>query len=316
MIEQQQNPTLPIRGVGRSISYDLFGNEVIENQDLKSAFLIPPFSIFDAKQDYWIKRKLKWRNLINDNGETRLMSLGNKKNNNPKDKFMAEGQGVSLLDPVIAEICIKWFGLSNCNILDPFAGDTVFGYVAGFLNNNFTGIEIRKEQANINQERTKNFNCKYICDDAQNVLNHIKENSQDLLFSCPPYFDLEIYSDLPNDASNQQNYYDYLQIIDNAFSGAIKTLKNNRFAFIVIGDVRDNKGFYRLIPDDIKQIFKKNNMHIYNEMILLEPIGSKAIVARTAMKNRKVMKSHQNILVFYKGDTKEIKNNFSELKNN
>ena len=81
------------------------------------------------------------------------------------------------------------------------------------------------------------FKCKYICEDGQNVLNHVKKNTQDLIFSCPPYFDLEVYSDLKNDASNQKEYNDFLKILDNAFTGAINTLKNNRFAFIVIGDV-------------------------------------------------------------------------------
>lgn len=293
------------------VNTDLFGNVIDVNKDLKEMFVIPPFSIFDTRQGYWQNRKRRWKRLINDNGESRTATLFKSSGDPVSEKIKAQGT-VSILDPVLAEICVKWFGFENCNILDPFAGDTVFGYVAGFLKNNFTGIEIRKEQADINQERTKEFNCKYYCDDGQNVLNHVEKNTQDLIFSCPPYFDLEVYSDLENDASNQKEYDDFLKILDNAFSGAIKTLKDNRFAFIVIGDVRDKNGFYRLMPDDIKQIFKRNGMYLYNDIVLIESIGTSALRAQPNMKYLKVVKTHQNVLVFYKGDQRKIINNINK----
>ena len=96
--------------------------------------------------------------------------------------------------------------MENANIFDCFAGDSVFGFVSDYIGNTFIGIELRQEQVDLNNERLHSKKSKYICDDALNVLDHIKPQTQDLLFSCPPYFDLEIYSDLPNDASNQNNY--------------------------------------------------------------------------------------------------------------
>ncbi len=97
------------------------------------------------------------------------------------------------------------------------------------------------------------MNARYICDDGQNVAQHFEPESQDLLFSCPPYFDLEKYSDLPNDASNQGSYEDFIKILENAFTGAVSCLKENRFAAICVGDVRDkNTGFYYDFCGDIK----------------------------------------------------------------
>ena len=65
---------------------------------------------------------------------------------------------------------------------------------------------------------------------------------------------------------------------------------------------------------DIKNIFLKNNMELYNEIILINAIGTLAVRANNYMKNRKIGKCHQNILAFYKGDPKEIKNNYKEIK--
>ena len=224
--------------------------------------------------------------------------------------------GVSLLDPVMAELICRWFGLEKCKTFDCFAGDSVFGYVSAYLGNEFTGIELRPEQAQLNNERVEGMAARYICDDGQNVGQHIEPNSMDLLFSCPPYYDLEKYSDLENDASNQGTYEEFLTILTNAFKSALGCLlKENRFAVIVVGDVRDKKtGFYYNFIDDMKRIFKENGAALYNELILIETGASTALRAARYMESRKVAKMHQNILVFYKGNTKEIKNNYKKIE--
>jgi DNA modification methylase len=295
-----------------------------ENEDLKETakrklsekFIVPPFSILDARQGYWQERKRFWRELISDNGESRESALqkGTKSGKNNAFLLNKINGGTSLLDPVLSEIINAWFGLPNSKTFDCFAGDSVFGFVSSYLGNEFTGIELRKEQADLNNERIKGFNSKYICDDGQNIKKHIAENSQDLLFSCPPYFDLEIYSDLKNDASNQKEYEDFLKILDNAFTDAIKCLKENRFAVIVVGDIRDKNGYYRRFVDDVKDIFKDNKLSLYNELIMVECIGTGALRANKLMTNRKVVKTHQNVLVFFKGDPKKIKEIYPKIE--
>ena len=132
-----------------------------------------------------------------------------------------------------------------------------------------------------------------------------------MFFSCPPYFDIEVYSDLENDASNQKTYAEFYRIIDTAFSNAIKCLKDNRFAVVVCGDIRNKKtGEYYRFPDDIKATFQKNGMLFYNELILVDNIGTARLRATKYMEVRKVAKTHQNVLVFYKGDPKKIKAEF------
>ena len=300
---------------------DLFKDrsKEMEAVSLNDRFLIPPFSVLDSRQGYWQERKKKWKSLINDTGISRgdAKVRNNKSWKGYKTDF-SKLPDVSILDPVLAEIAIIWFGIDKGLSFDCFAGDTVFGYVSSYLNQTFSGIEIRQEQADFNNKRIAEFaNSKYYCDDGQNVLQHIEENSQDLLFSCPPYFDLEVYSNLENDASNQKDYDHFIEIIRSAFTNSIKCLKENRFAFIVVGDVRSKKdGSYYGFPDDIKKIFNDAGMVTYNELILVEMSGSAAMRASKHMGMRKVVKTHQNVLVFYKGDTKQIKNIFPKIEVN
>lgn len=281
------------------------------HRKLTERFIVPPFSVLDSRKGYWMQRKKAWKEIIQDQGESRegTLSKGDNIINNIND-------GVSILDPVMAELVSYWYGIEGGNAFDTFAGDTVFGYVAASYKMKFKGIELRKEQADINNRRVKaaGLNAKYVCDDGQNVAKHFKPNSQDLYFSCPPYFDLEVYSELDNDASNQASYTEFLQILDNSFAGAYKALKENRFAVIVVGDIRDKKDAYRLFVDDIRRMWNSYGAILYNEMIYVEPVGTLPQRVGRFMKNRKVGKCHQNILVFYKGEPKEIKNTYKELE--
>jgi hypothetical protein len=135
----------------------------------------------------------------------------------------------------------------------------------------------------------------------------------DLMFTCPPYFDLEVYSDNENDISNM-SFEEFDEVYRDILRKTARTLKNNRFAVVVISDVRDNKDFYRDLTGITKQALAEEGCYFYNDMILLNSIGTGAFRARRGMSNRKVVRLHQNVLVFYKGNPKEIKLNFPELE--
>lgn len=275
---------------------------------LADRFIVPPFTVLDTRQGEWQARKKVWSEYLKEEGESRENTLSG--SDHESSIYQNMKGGVSLFNPVIAEVMFHWFSPEKGNILDPFAGDIRKGAVAGFLKHNFTGIEIRPEQFDINNNQIKrlklNDNVKYICDSGTNLLKHIEEKSQDLIFSCPPYYDLEEYSKMEDDASNQETYQDFIKILDDAFSDGIKTLKDNRFAVVVVGDLRNKDGYYYNFHEDIKYIFNKSGMLLYNELILVEPIGLNAMRANATMKSRKVPKVHQNILVFYKPETKEL----------
>lgn len=313
-------------------------------------FIVPPFSILDSRKGYWQDRKKKWYELMGDLGDSRKDTLVTSLEIKYKDlyqrtrehrkelglsfkdyidKYVSQedlekeqakivAQGVSIFDPVVSEVMCRWFTpKQGSKIFDCFAGDTAKGLVFAECGHSFVGIELRSEQVEINNKiiADRGKDIRYICDDGQNVAQHIEPESQDLLFSCPPYFDLEVYSDLPNDASNQGTYEDFIQVLDNGFSGAVGCLKNNRFAVIVVGDVRDKKtGFYYDFCGDIKRIFKQNGMRLYNEIILVEQTASTALRASRYMDSRKVAKTHQHILVFFKGDPKNIKREFERIE--
>jgi hypothetical protein len=126
-----------------------------------------------------------------------------------------------------------------------------------------------------------------------------------MVFSCPPYADLEVYSDNPEDLSTL-DYAEFRAAYFDIIAKTCSLLKEDRFACFVVGDVRDKRGNYYNFVGDTVEAFRAAGLHYYNEAILVTAVGSLPIRAgRQFEAGRKLGKTHQNVLVFVKGDGKK-----------
>lgn len=220
--------------------------------------------------------------------------------------------GTSIFDPVLCEVIYNWFCPESGTVFDPFAGGSVRGIVAEMLGRRYIGIDLSERQVDANQINADKLGVCPVwhCDDSRNADSYIEDETADLLFSCPPYHNLEKYSDHPLDLSNM-NYADFLEAYTDIIGTACRKLKNNRFAVFVVGDIRDKQGAYRDFISTTKRIFQSNGLCLYNESILLEQFGTAQMRAgKQFLAKRKTTKVHQNVLVFYKGDIEEIKSTY------
>lgn len=205
--------------------------------------------------------------------------------------------------PCFVNLCTSGFVLRGGAILDPFAGGSVRGIVANYLGFHYTGIDIRQEQVDSNREQALdilevNNQPQWYVGDSNKVLDDMNVDF-DLIFSCPPYVDLEVYSDLEGDISNMK-YDDFLKAYESIIKKSCERLKKGGFAIFVVGEVRDKNGnYYGFVPDTYS-CFKKAGLHLYNEAILATSLASAALRASGNMKSKKLVKVHQNILIFKK----------------
>lgn len=146
---------------------------------------------------------------------------------------------------------------------------------------------------------------RWLFGDARDALTLCSEVEADLWFSCPPYGDLEVYSDDPRDLSTQDwptFLANYRQIIADSTS----LLRPDSFAVIVVGDFRDKDGCYRNFPGETIRAFTDAGLRFYNEAVLVTQTGSLVLRAGKQFDtSRKFGKTHQNVLVFVKGDPRE-----------
>jgi len=223
--------------------------------------------------------------------------------------------GTSIFDPVLCEIAYRWFSPPTGSILDPFAGGSVRGIVAAYLGRKYTGIDLRPEQVTANQEQAQTIvpdnMPTWIVGDSRTA---IPTEEYDLIFSCPPYYDLEQYSDDDADLSNASDYDSFILGYRQIIQTSVDRLRPDSFACFVVGDIRDNHGIYRNFVGDTVDAFQDAGASLYNEAILVTTLGSLPIrVGRQFEAGRKLGKTHQNVLIFYKGDPGRIRDRLGDV---
>lgn len=338
--------------------------------NLSERFLIPPFTVMNAREGWWQDRKRWWFGLgikselgrgndaspggsprpAADYGQTKARGAGDGKaqlggllmqswTSHPtfypqkaaKEKELgrelttaefqehhfvpptddAYSSGTSIFDPVLCEIAYRWFSPVGGLVLDPFAGGSVRGIVAAKLGREYIGHELRAEQVEANRKQGTDI-CggddiqpQWIIGDSRLIDKTCEGVQADFVFSCPPYADLEVYSDDPKDLSTL-GYAEFKDAYFEIIKKACDKLKDNSFACFVVGEVRDKKGNYYDFVGDTVQAFRSAGLEYYNEAILVTAVGSLPIRAgKQFAASRKLGKTHQNILVFVKGDGKK-----------
>jgi len=280
---------------------DLFGEPIHAQtaSPVAQKFLVPPFSVLSARDGDWQERKRAWVD-IGIKGEVgRAENLGNYS----ATCSLAE-KDTSIFDPVLCEVVYRWFCPEGGQIIDPFAGGSVRGVVASCLGRKYWGSELRAEQVEANRKQAAQL-CpelppQYVCGDSMETLASAPD--ADLVFSCPPYGDLETYSDDPRDLSCME-WHTFAAAYKTIIHRACKRLKNDRFACFVVGDFRDPRGFYRDFVSETIRGFRESGCELYNDAVLVTAVGSASMrVTKQFEAGRKFCKTHQNVLVFCKGD--------------
>lgn len=223
----------------------------------------------------------------------------------------AAGSGTSIFDPVLCEVAYRWFSPPGGTVLDPFAGGSVRGIVAAKTGRQYVGCELRGEQVAANRKQADEICADddhppaWVEGDSRNIDKLCGDVCADFLFSCPPYADLEVYSDDPRDISTL-GYEDFRAAYFEIIRKSAALLADHRFACFVVGEVRDKRGAYHDFVGDTVQAFREAGLDYYNEAILLTMVGSLPIRAgKQFTASRKLGKTHQNVLVFCKGDPRK-----------
>ncbi len=281
--------------------------EYIESElTLRDRFIEPPFSVLNTQTGSWRKRKDKWLALGIKSEVGRDVTVLIGKNDGTNDYMPDMSSETSIFDPALCELMYTWFCPKGGTILDPFAGGSVRGIVAQTMGYKYTGIELRPEQVDSNREQATQLvptdnQPLWICGDSEKELDNLKEPVYDMVFSCPPYTNLEVYSQMEDDLSNM-SYKAFLEKYFSIIKKSFTKLAPGGYAVFVVGDVRDDRGYYLDFVGDTKKIFMDMRIgaKLYNDIILLDPIGTAMIRARLTFSTGKVVKVHQNVLVFKK----------------
>ena len=160
-------------------------------------------------------------------------------------------------------------------------------------------IEQTQTQITIPKEQMKEWgiNFEIILGDSQIFKPEGKFN---FAFTCPPYYDLELYSNLESDLSNAGTYKKYLKMLKNVMKNVYDCLEDNCFAVFVVGNFRSAKGELEHLNGDLIQLGKEIGFKLWDELIWM---GASNVALTRCGKfevNRKSVRMHEYIVVLKK----------------
>ena len=305
----------------------LFELEPLPPTSLADKFGVPPMSVLNRREGWWRHRSRSWLRLGIQSEIGRGAELDDETaahqavasglplhvRTDPFAAFLRDGieesqlAGVSIFDPVLCELAYRWFSAPGDAILDPFAGGSVRGIVASHMGRSYLGVDLRPEQIEANEEQLGLADWRelptWIAGDSATLENLLEPGEAfDLLFTCPPYGDLEVYSDRPEDLS-RMNADGFREAHADIIRQAVERLRPDRFAAWVISDIRDRRGAYRSLDAETVAAFEAAGCLYLNETILLGNLTTASVRAERPFRaTRKLTRVHQKMLVFCKGD--------------
>jgi DNA modification methylase len=221
--------------------------------------------------------------------------------------------GVSKFDTHLAECLLSWLCPPGGKVMDPFAGGPVRGLIASHLGYAYTGIDLLEPQVQANRDRAAAWSEEgllgpdptWVHGDAATVLPGMADTGVDYLLTCPPYHNREKYSQHPDDLSAMR-WPAFLAAYRRILAQAVRVLRDDRFATIIISDVRDAKGHLRGLPGLTTDAMLDAGAHLTNEQILVTPTGNLATAMRPPWEAcRTTMRRHQLVLTYVKGDRRK-----------
>lgn len=311
----------------------------IEHGKMAREWVVPPFSILDTTSGGWPDRKRAWLALGIESEIGRpdlqrgLDAFDPAKYGTPRSRAAKvvdgklQGAGTSVFDPVLCELVYRWWCPAGGSVLDPFAGGSVRGIVAAMLGHEYVGVDLSAAQVAANRDQAVRIlpadkpQPRWYVGDSREVVRDLPAGQLfDLVFSCPPYYDLEVYSDDERDLSNMATYADFLDAYQDIVAAACRRLRSDRFAVFVVSDVRDSQGFYVGLRRDTELAFERASHRLYNEAAQvhsLQPDAAQDVIrkwdeaklvnsagtlplraARAMHAGRKLGRMHQDVLVF------------------
>jgi len=276
---------------------------------------VPPFSVLNGRDYDWIvckRRWLKWLNIKSDEGrgDTKESRIYDRTHNFFNEKYGRTAISfVSVFDPVLCELIYRWWGPEKGGmVFDPFCGGSVRGIVASMMDLNYYGIDIRPDQIKANEANWENGPCpkldvprpEWVVGDSLKASKKAPEC--DLLFSCPPYGNIEVYSKLDGDISRL--VYEEFEVVHRAIvKRVVRRLKPGGFAVWVVAPFYDRK-FKKcrdFVGDSIRA-FEEAGCVYHTDAVYCTPVGTACLRTSSIFDrgNKKLVRSHQNVLVFRK----------------
>ena len=127
-------------------------------------------------------------------------------------------------------------------------------------------------------------------------MEEIKDNSMDLCFTSPAYWDLEYYNDHPDQLGYNKTYEEFLAGIKRVLSECFRVLKPEKYCVWNINDFRKN-GKYYMYHADIAKIIQEVGFKLFDIIIIPWKSAIGAAFADQVWSRKVTAKKHEYLII-------------------
>jgi len=310
----------------------------VASRSLAERFVIPPFSVFDARQGYWQERKRLWisRGIKSEigrgtdgDGTTRGLvfassaqppSVYKKKNEYEAkvgrvltweefyeiDPGAWEQTGTSIFDPVLCEVMYSWFCPPGGAVLDPFAGHNSRMEFTVMEGRHYIGYDVSQQFMEYNRsivgELREETGMNITLYEANSeVMGYTMDEMGDFTITSPPYWDLEFYGDEAEQLGYKKPYPEFLDGLQKVAFQNFRVLRPGAFCVWIVNDFRKRGQFYSFHTDTL-ELLQQAGFVQHDIMIIDYGSPIRAAFATQLIDTLILPKQHEYALVMKKGE--------------
>lgn len=216
--------------------------------------------------------------------------------------------GLSTFPPALAHRITMFYSEEGETILDPMAGHNSRMQIVNESNRHYIGYDVSKDFIAFNKlvrdeilgvgKQNLLFENKYtitLHEQSSQKMNEAN-NSIDLVFTSPPYWDIEFYGEEPEQLGYHKTYEQFLLGIKDVLAESYRVLKTNRYCAFNINDFRKNGTFYDYHAD-IMRLMKEVGFSLHDCIIIKWKSAIGACFASQIESRKICAKSHEYLIV-------------------
>ena len=273
-------------------------------RDFHERFGRIPGSVWETSHRMSLEQR-RLRALVGDVGQSRIETV----HSGVAGGFNPDAPP-SVFNPELAGLLVTAYTAPGEYIVDPFAGGGTRAVIATALGRTYFGIDVRAPEVDRVNGRLEELG---LHTEADVVVGSSTDRSvwptdPDALITCPPYWNLEVYSDDPMDLSTAPTYTAFLSSISDVVEHSFSVLREGALSVWVVGDIRHRKtGELLDFPGDLTRIHQEAGFFLYDKVIYrnASPFGA-SLRSGIFDKTRRTVRQHEYVLVFSRGQGRRL----------
>ena len=247
--------------------------------------------------------------------------------NEENDTLFERGKGQSQFPLPLTKFVLNFWSEVGDTLFDPFNERLPRVLIANYLKRNAMGqdISIRTWEHNYKNLKNKTIQAGMLLPDQNEVIIdepdrllkvryaghdvtikrgdsrklYADDNSIDVIFTSPPYYDCEFYGDEPEQAGcDGKSYEDFLKVMEMTMKECYRILKPGKFIIWNVADFRKGGKFYSYGFDSYALLQKAG--FIAHDIVLFEYGGFQKIFTDDKIKHKRTGKVHEYAFVLKK----------------